>query len=387
MCGNSIPGCGLPSEPRIESRSEWSDAALLETASEFPAIGSDADLAPLDRFRFGISYLVGKSLARQAAVVGADDEETPRLAIFLLHPPGPPESLAARCARVPMLDQGRATLVGRVWFVTQVVAHGTWFAPPFTDEDELFRCVTDDLALGDVPAAVYDARDAEPELRIYPDGLTNLDVYERLYIAFTEVSIADILERIEAIHATQLVTPGAQHRATRLWSNASLGQAASNAEDVLGGLLAAGLQGAYLSCKVRVEQPQPTGRLDIAIEEPVLGQVGTNRVHAILELKILRGLNQRGNPVTARTVRTWVEAGVEQAAAYRHDRNAMAAALCCFDMRPEFTGTQCFAHVATLAARVDVSLAVWHLFSSSAAYRKHLSVTGALSRDTAGERA
>ncbi|MGH2971552.1 MAG: hypothetical protein ACRDLE_05385 [Gaiellaceae bacterium] len=368
----------------MNSQTEWSDAALLATAAEFPGVGSDSEFAPLDRFRFGISYLVGKSLARLSPGGDATDDLTPKLAIFLLHPPGPPENLAKRCTRVPMLDQGRAPLVGRVWFVTQVVAHGTWFAPSFADDEELFRCVTDDLALGNVPTAVYDAREGEPELRIYPKGLADLDMYEQLYIAFTHVSVSDILEGISAICATQLVTPGAQHRATRLWSNASLGQVASNAEDVLGGLLAAGLQGAYLSCKVRVEQPQPTGRLDIAIEEPVLGQAGTTRVHAVLELKILRGVNQRGKSVSARTVRTWVESGVNQAAAYRSDRNALAAALCCFDMRSEFTGEQCFAHVASLAARMDVSLAVWHLFSSSAAYRKHLSATGALSREPSG---
>jgi hypothetical protein len=377
----------LPDGVQTGAQSEWGDAALLATAGEFPGVGSDADLEPLDRFRFGISSLVGKSLAREPAAADADDSSTPKLAVFLLHPAGPPENLAEHCTRVPMLDQGRAPLVGRVWFVTQVVAHGEWLAPSFDDDDDLFRYVTDDLSLGNVPTAVYDAREAEPELRIYTNGLSDLDVYERLYIAFTRISLTDILGRISAIHATQLVTPGAQHRATRLWSKASLGQAASNAEDVLGGLLAAGLQGAYLTCKVRVEQPQPTGRLDIAIEEPVLGQAGMNRVHAILELKILRGINQRGRPVSARTVRTWVESGVTQAAAYRHDRNALATALCCFDMRPQFTGLQCFAHVVAPAAAAEVSLSVWHLFSSASAYRKHLALTGALSLESSGGQA
>jgi hypothetical protein len=275
-----------------------------------------------------------------------------------------------------MLDQGVTQLVGRVWFVPHVVAQGTWVAPSFDTDDELFRYVTDEVALGATPTAVYDARQETPELRIYPNGLDDLDTYERLHIAFSQVSLQDILDRISGIYATQLITPSAQHRGTRLWSKASAGEVASNAEDVLGGLLAAGLQGAYLSCKVRVEQTGPSGRLDIAIEEPVLGLAGTNRLHAILELKILRRLNQHGNPVSAATVKRWITAGVRQAISYRRDRNALAAALCCFDMRPQVTGTQCFAHVTALAAADDVELAVWHLFSSAAAARRNAAFSG-----------
>jgi hypothetical protein len=376
MCGSCIPGCRLPeiSQPS-EAPADWSDAALLATAGEYPGVGGDADLPPMDRFRSGISYLVGKTIAGQQPV---DREDTvSRLAVFLLHPAGPPEDVAALGTRVPMLDQGHTQLEGRVWFVSQVVTQGTWIAPAFQTDDELFRYVTDEIALGAIPAAVYDARHQDPELRIYPNGLDDLDTYHGVHIAFTRVSIEDIFDRISAIHATQLVTPSAQHRATRLWSNASLGRVASNAEDILGGLLASGLQGAYLTCKVRVEQSGPSGRFDIAIEEPVFGIAGMNRLHAILELKILRRLNQRGRTVSPRTVRRWIEEGVRQAASYRQDRNALAAALCCFDMRPQFTGPQCFAHVVATASADHVELGVWHLFSSASAARRHGAFTSA----------
>jgi hypothetical protein len=323
----------------------------------------------MDRFRSAISYLVGKTLARRDTT--HTNQAVPRLAVFLLHPAGAPKEVADLATRVPMLDQGRTQLEGRVWFVSQVAAHGIWIAPPFQTDDELFRYVTDEIGLGSIPAAVYDARHQEPELRIYPEGLDDLDAYEDVHIAFTSVSMEDVFDRITAIYRTQLVTPGAQHRATRLWSNASLGRVATKAEDILGGLLASGLQGAYLTCKVRVEQSGPSGRFDIAIEEPVLGVAGTNLLHAILELKVLRQLTQQGRTVSPRTVRTWIEDGVRQAASYRQERNARSTALCCFDMRSDFTGPQCFAHVAAAAAADQVELRVWHLFSSASAARRH----------------
>ena len=321
------------------------------------------------RFQSGVSQLIGKTIARQQSPTPESEQAVP-LAVFLLHPKGPPDKIAETAERVPMLDQGRTQLEGRVWFVSQVVTYGVWIAPNFKTDDELFRFVTDDLALGDAPAAVYDARNQETELRIYTNGLSDLDTYQRVHIAFTDVSVQDIFARISAIHRTQLITPGAQPRGTRLWSKASLGQVASNAEDVLSGLLASGLQGAYLTCRVRVEQPGPSGRYDISIEEPVFGVVGANRLHAILELKILR-------PVTPRTVRKWIQDGVSQAASYRQDRNARAAALCCFDMRSEVTDEQCFAHVVAQASADGVELQVWHLFSSAEAARRYGAFTRA----------
>ena len=359
----------MPETETQQSADDWSDAALLETVAEFPRVGADAELPPVARFQSGVSQLIGKTLARQQGVVPESDTPVP-LAVFLLHPEGPSDDVSIAPTRVPMLDQGRTQLEGRVWFVSQVVTYGTWIAPNFQTDDELFRYVTDDLALGATPAAVYDARGQETELRIYENGLDDLDTYERVHIAFTGVSLKDIFARISAIHRTLLITPGAQPRATRLWSKAALGQVATNAEDVLSGLLASGLQGAYLTCAVRVEQPGPSGRYDIAIEEPVFGVVGTNRLHAILELKILR-------PVTPRTVRRWIQDGVDQAASYCQERNALAAALCCFDMRTEVTGRQCFAHVVAQASADNVELQVWHLFSSAKAARRHRAFTSA----------
>lgn len=359
----------------ISGHEEWSDEVLLSTAAEFAGVGSDAGLSDVDRFRAAISRLVAKTLQQQAAQ--PDDRG---LSVFLLQPTGPPASVLPQSSRVPMLDQGREVLDHRVWFVTHVASVGTWVPAQFVDDDDLFRFVTNDLGLGGVPTVIFDPRLPGPELRYYPNGLDDPESHEALQIANEPISLDEIFRRIDAVWANQLVTPGAQPRAMKLWANAERGQSASNAEDLLSGLLAAGLQSAFPTCHVRVEQPQPTGRLDIEVEERIAEQPGAVMRHAILELKVLRGRNPNGTAVSERRIRTWVEDGVGQAAAYREDKGALAAALCCFDMRSEFTDRQCFAHVAESASELEVELRVWHLFASAAAYRRYLVSSGSLSR-------
>lgn len=365
----------------------FSDSELLETAGEYAGVGSDAALPEIDRFRAGVSRLVAKTRASHTA------SATPatRLGVLLLHPEGPPgelpSELSKECHRVPMLDQGREPLHGRVWFVTHVVVAGTWVPAEFTSDDELFTFVTETLKLGTVPAVVYDVGDPDPELRFYPGGLEEPESYEPLRIAYTDITVSAVFDRIDAVYRQLLVTPGAQPRGARLWEDARRGHVAGRAEELLGSLLAAALQAAFPTCRVRVEQPQPTGRLDLEIEEHLLGQPGVVRRHVVLELKVLRGLGSRGGIVNARAVRTWIADGVGQAAAYRDDRSALAGALCCFDMRLGGP-TACFAHVVDTAAEVDVHLRSWYLFNSAGAYRRYLMETGALAaRGTDGAQA
>jgi hypothetical protein len=267
-----------------------------------------------------------------------------------------------------MLDRGRESLDHRVWFVTHVVTVGTWVPARFDEDDELFRFVSDKMGVGGVPTIVFDPRDPGPELRYYSQGLDEPEDFESLQIANTQISLDEIFGRIDLLYANQLVTPGAQGRGAKLWLNARKGLTASNAEDVLSALLAAGLQTAFPACRIRVEQPQPTGRLDIEVVERMLGHPGGVMEHAILELKILRGRNPNGTAVSANRIRRWIENGVGQAAAYREDKGALAAA-----------DRQCFAHVIEAAAGMEVELRVWHLFASSETYRRYLVSSGSLS--------
>ncbi len=364
------------------SGDSWSDSALLGTAGDFPGVGADAGLPDIDRFQAGVSRLVGKRLASRARD-GLEVAEGIHPAVFLLAPSGPPAAVVDRCSRAPMLDRARDAIEGRIWFVPHVVTVGYWLQPDSGDDDTLFRFVSEEVGLGGTPAVVYDHRGGEPQLRLYVKGLGSPGVVSVIHIAFADVSIQQIFDTIQAVYRTQLVTPGTQHRATRVWSDASRLRAASDAEDVLGGLLSAALQAAFRTCTVLVEQPQPSGRLDIEILERVLSEPGTVRHHAILELKVLRGLNRNGRPVSLQSVNKWISDGVEQAAAYRDERGAREAALCCFDMRQEHAGPQCFAHVTRMATEMDVHLRSWHLFSSASAYRRHLRLTGALTRNLA----
>lgn len=353
----------------------WSDSELFATASEFAGVGSDIDLPEVDRFRAAISRLVAKVIDNERRPV-----PTARPSVFLLEPAGPPERLRENSTRVPMLDQGREPLDRRVWFVTHVGNLGYWVPADFDSDDGLFRFVTDEVGMGAVPAILYDPRPPGSQLRYYPSGLDEPDSCEELPLAHSEVALDKVFEKIDLVYKNQLVTPGAQPRVTRLWADSSRGTAVRDAEALLSAVLQGALQTAFPTCKVRVEQPQPTGRVDIEIEERIPERRGAVTRHAILELKVLRGKHPNGSNVSGRKTREAVEEGLYQAAAYREDKDVLAAALCCFDMRREYTDRQCFAHVVDAASEMDVELEVWHLFHSSGAYRRHLARTGALSR-------
>jgi len=271
-----------------------------------------------------------------------------------------------------MLDRGLEPIEGRVWFVSHVVTVGNWMAATFKSDEKLFRFIAEELDLGQVPAILYDPRSPEPQLRVYRAGLGDAENCSFLYIAYTEISIDDIFWRIDAIYRNQLVTPGVQSRGRRLWKAASRGLPERYAEVLLRNALETGLQGAFPMCKVRTEQSQPAGRLDIEIEEGVLDQPGIVKRHAILEIKVLREMTNKGKAVARGVVGKLVKEGVIQAAAYRDERVALAAALCCFDMRSKFLGAECFLCVNDLAAKLQVHLRCWHLFASAAAYRRYL---------------
>jgi hypothetical protein len=347
---------------------EPTDEELLIIAANFPGVGSDADLPDVDRFRAGVSRLTSKAVSSGGVPTDSGEE----LAVFVLMPAGPPPA-SCETKRVPMLDRAREPLLGRVWFVTHLVTAGSWTSIDFSDDDDYFRFVTDELDLGNTPAIVFDPRGAEPQLRFYPAGLASIENVEALVLANQPISLEHIFTKIDLVHANQLVTPGANPRANRLWADSRRGIAAKNTEDSISALLAAGLQTAFPTCRVYVEQPLPTGRLDIEIEER-LSTPGVFLRHAVLELKVLRGLNPNGTNVSLARTEKWISDGVDQAASYRDDRGALSAALCCFDMRSLVSGQACFAKISPTADSLQVELRSWHLFNSSAAYRRHRTV-------------
>ncbi|MEV4281654.1 hypothetical protein [Actinoplanes xinjiangensis] len=240
------------------------------------------------------------------------------------------------------------------------------------DDEEIFRIIEEDLGLGGVPAVTFDARFAPPQARFYPEGLSKTENARYLRSSSVAITADDIFEVFDRLHEQYLCTPDVQSKVGRLWHDATKGYASEDAEDQVQIVVRNGLTGAFPTCIIRAEQVQSTGRLDVEIEEPMAGKRSTIIRHAVIELKVLRGLRSTGTKVADSYNRNWIDKGVRQASEYRNERGARLAALCCFDMRSQPTGQTCFGHVLKLAADHNVYLRSWHLFSSSEAYRKFL---------------
>ncbi|MFG2009878.1 hypothetical protein ACGFNF_12490 [Micromonospora sp. NPDC048868] len=350
----------------VSNLDAWGDDALLRTVQEFRGVGSESDQPDEDRFLVGVAALVRKRLERDEL------EGDRRPAFFFLHPSPPTIPKLRRRRHVPMLDSGLERVSGHLWFVNKVANDGT--AVPFEDDDDdeaVFRLALHDCQVGEFPAIVFDCRLQEPELRYYPDGLAKPDSCRVVRISRTEIAIEEIFDVIDSLYRQALCTPDAQGRAGKIWKDAAKGWASSDAEDLVQVVVRNGLIGRFPTCFVNVEQSRATGRLDIEIEEPLPENRARYIKHAVLELKVLRGRNYKGTPVSDSYNREWVKKGVKQASEYRTERGARLAALCCFDMRPAPSGDACFAHVIDLASALDVNLRCWHLFSSSEAYRDY----------------
>ncbi len=268
-----------------------------------------------------------------------------------------------------MLDNGLTTLTGRLWFVGAVVVSGHFIALGDDDDDTLFNIVTDELGMGEVPAIVFDPRGAFPQVRYYPAGLNDTENCKILQATASNVSLERIFEAIGRIYDECLVTPDAQSPGGKLWKDSRRGRPYPDAEARIQTALKVGLVMAFPLCTVRHEQASVSGRSDLEIEEGDPLDRGKIARHAVLELKVLRSVWSNGAQVSDRETCEWIEGGVKQAATYRKDKSAAAAALCCFDMRKENLGETCFEHVLVLAADLDVKLRRWFLYSTDKRYR------------------
>jgi hypothetical protein len=142
------------------------------------------------------------------------------------------------------------------------------------------------------------------------------------------------------------------------------------AESVIQSELKAGLSTPFAGCVVRHEQSSQSGRLDLEIVELNRQNPGSNMLHAVLELKVLRSHHHTGANVPAADNSESVSKGVAQAIMYGRDRNARASALCCFDMRTTDTNESCFDAVSEFAAQEQISLRRWYLYNSSERMRQ-----------------
>ena len=340
----------------------FGDDDLRRTLNEHPGVGADEGLPDEVRFCGAVTRLIRKLL--DTGNLAGDSAP----AVFVMSGAAPPTVPAKSLKVAPMLDNGLTSVENHIWFVGPTATLGRGLAVGEWQDDEVFASASA-LSVGECPTILFETRTENPEARFYPQGLNAPEEYELLRLGGTDLSIDDVLEVVDHVYETSLVSPSAQSKTGKLWERPTKLWPSENAEDLVQMYLRTGLATAFPSCIIRAEQTQATGRLDLEVEEPDPSDRSTVTRHALLELKVLRAFGSGGSPYSATDIRTWVTGGVKQAEEYREDRGTRASALCCFDMRQTVSGEECFRHVRKLALEGNVTLRVWHLFASDKAYR------------------
>jgi hypothetical protein len=341
----------------------WPDQNLLATAHAHFGEGADSDLPEWLRFLIGVVRIIGNR-RRQAT----EPEQTP--AVFFLAPTGPASLAATELRSEPLLDNGLSELGGQLWFVGPVPHNGLALAlPEWPSDAELFDRIEGELAIGDLPAVLFDPRPDPPQLRHYPAGLADRDRVVVIATAGQPIDLDRVLEVLDVAHRAHLEKPRSHPEPARLWQNGAKHRPKSDAEARIQFILRIALQAAFPATVVREEQPQTSGRLDLEIDEAV-PPAGTFIRHALLELKVLRSYTNTGSIVSASTAAEAIEEGLRQAIAYRDERGTLASALCCFDMRKAHSGESCFEPVAQHASEQKVALRVWPLYGTVDQFRR-----------------
>lgn len=340
----------------------WNMADFAATAREHNGEGSDDDLPRYVRFLRNVFKLLRKRRNNFP-----NDMRKDGLAIFLLSATPPKTSPHPR---VPQLGNGATEVVGRVWFVSEIAQSGRYFEPEFTDDGELFDYVVDTLGCGTIPAITYNPRLSTPEICYYPDGLEDEENCTSMHLIENAVTLDAIMDVIDRVHKTGFITPDAQvdHGST-VWHDNEKYFVIKYAEAVVQSHLKTALAIKFINCNIRHEQRMNAGRVDLEIEHisPENGLSITRP--AVIEVKVLRTKGSTGRISSTEAIHRWITRGVKQVAGYRDERHARWGILCCFDMRAEDTGNQCFNHVSKAAEGLQVELKRVFLYNTSEAYR------------------
>jgi len=347
----------MPDDRRSPDLGGWIPEEIHATFRQSSGAGSDYDVDETIRFASGVARVIRRREARD------ETQEDPKaLSVFLLSP-DPDDS--ADLHQEPMLDAGLTTVAGKIWYVNASVVRGKAMDLDVEEAEGVFRKVTHNLGLGDVPAAVVDPRQTQTEVRYYPTGLNNPDEYEPVRLNCSDIDLLQICEAIDRVYSQSLKTPSAQPSATKLWSDASRYRPCRDAEDKVEALIKAGLATKFNSCVVSHEVSGIMGRADIQIEEHDPLNRENPTMLAVIELKVLRSYSETGLSYSESNAEYCIEEGVRQAWSYRNERGHRLALLCCFDMRRNDTGGQCFDFVEDVANKLEVALRRWYLYSSS----------------------
>lgn len=350
----------MPPNPFIGPVPGWGDDSLTDTGQRFRGDGADAGLSDPIRFRTNVARLI----RRRIACGGGTGDPS----LFFLLPEGPAEPTTPPHT-VPMLNNGVTEVEGCLWFVGPVAARGKGLTVDNWNDAAAFH-LAETLGVGNVPAILFETRTQPPEARFYLAGVDDPDTYELMRLDSSNLTLAEILAVVDLMYERCLKTPDAQHADAKLWIKPRKHVPYKRAESRIAHTLREGLTGAFPTCTIREEQPQPSGRLDLEVEEPLPEDPSQIIRHAILELKVLRSFRSSDVPVPPSENEDSIRDGVRQAASYRDERGSRASALCCFDMRTAVVGAACFEPVRGLARRHRVTLRIWHIFSSARAWRE-----------------
>ncbi len=314
------------------------------------------------------------SVARILAIQNARDKKTLHSApsLYILGPV--PENAEVVSKREPTFSHGRVDVSGKIWFGAEAMNSCKGIPIPVgADPDALFTYVSGKLASGNRPAIYFDGAASKVTLRFYPKGVNDSDNCNDVIFCGIHINAATLRDILDRVHEKCLITPTASIAASHtLWSNGLKCHPAENAEQGVQSIIQNGLACALGNVRVKHEGTGITGRYDLALveQDPLDPSKFTN--HAVLELKVVKAFTSSGRKVSEGTNLTAVIKGVRQAFAYRKERGAHIAALCCYDMRPKPTLDQDYKRGCKIAKNLNVDFWAWPLFSTTEAYRNWL---------------
>jgi len=330
------------------------------TAEAYPHAGTNVDLPDPARFARGVAHVLR---ARMKYFADVEDSH----AVFVLQPV-PPGQVAEGATRHYALDDGETMMARGLWFVGPNVMSAAR-VDVTVDFDEIFPYVSS-LGLGPVPAVIFRPTADGPRLKFYPNGLANPDDCQTMHVETSPVTLERVLDLVDVVHQTTLVTPLGHAGGPKLWKKPTKYHVAPQVEVEIQAYVRVGLSVGLPGCEVNIEQNHISGRLDIEIEQPIPGSPGHSEFPVILELKVLRDFGSTGIPTSETQTIQWVSEGVTQAFSYRIDRGALAAALCCFDMRAAPEDQTCFAKAERKSKKLGVVVRSWPIFPTAKAFRE-----------------
>jgi hypothetical protein len=337
----------------------WADGSISATLHEIGlSAGADANLPDEVRFVRRVREILEAAAAHHGPLCA------PTVYLFA---PSRDESLAGHATYHRRIHTGEVDPAGYVWFVGAAARSGYSLPLEGRSTNQTFE-YCEELGFGRTPAVYCDTASFPPLFGWYPSGVSVPDdLIEGPIDQAITPTIDELIEVVNRIHRTRLMTSLNQGVDTSLWERPSHHWAHERAEKRVQDALIAGIGGAFgRPYFVEQELAAHTGRFDIGFRESIGG--GTSTLHAILELKVARSFGKSGISVSVTETERHVVEGVEQVRAYSDEHGAQNAACLVFDLR--IAADQLPPEAARARAdALNVFLQFWRCFPTAADYR------------------